>query len=166
MEQLAQRLQAFNNRIGRAVSWLTLAMVLVTFLVVVLRYAFNLGWIWLQESVTYMHALVFMLGSAYTLGENEHVRVDILYNRFSERGRAWVNCIGTLFLLVPFCGLILFTGWDYVDSAWAVHEGSPQAGGLDGVYLLKTVILVMPVLLLLQGLTNFLQQLTILTRRT
>ena len=166
MEQLAQRLQAFNNRIGRAVSWLTLVMVLVTFLVVVLRYVFNLGWIWLQESVTYMHALVFMLGAAYTLGEDEHVRVDILYNRFSERGRAWVNCLGILLLLVPFCGLILFTSWDYVASAWSVHEGSPQAGGLAGVYLLKTVILVMPVLLLLQGLAHFLQQLTILTRRT
>ncbi|MBL4623427.1 MAG: TRAP transporter small permease subunit [Immundisolibacteraceae bacterium] len=163
MEQLAQRLHTFNNLIGRGVSWLTLAMVLVTFLVVVLRYAFDLGWIWLQESVTYMHALVFMLGAAYTLGENEHVRVDILYNRFTDRGRAWVNCLGIVFLLVPFCSLILFTSWDYVESAWAVTEGSPQAGGLDGVYLLKTIILVMPVLLLLQGLAHFLQQLAVLT---
>ena len=165
MNRIADGLRAFNVWIGKAVSWLTLVMVLITFTIVLLRYGFDLGWIWLQESVTVMHALVFMLGAAYTLADDEHVRVDIVYNRLSKQSRAWVNCLGVLLLLVPFCLLIMITGWDYVVSAWAVREGSPQAGGLPGVYLLKTVILVMPALLLLQGLSTLLQQLPLLFSR-
>lgn len=165
MSRLAAGLEAFNRWVGRVVSWLTLAMVVTTFVVVLLRYGFDLGWIWLQESVTVMHALVFMLGAAYTLADDEHVRVDILYNRFGPRSRALVNCLGVVLLLVPFCLLILITGWDYVVSAWAVREGSPQAGGLPGVYLLKSIILLMPVLLLLQGVSIFLQQLPLLMNR-
>ena len=165
MNRIATGLQAVNSWIGKAVSWLTLVMVVVTFVVVLLRYGFDLGWIWLQESVTYMHAVVFMLGAAYTLADDEHVRVDIFYNRYGERGRAWVNCLGVLFLLVPFCLLILISGWDYVVSAWVVHEGSPQAGGLPGVYLLKSIILIMPLLLLLQGASMFLQHLPLLFSR-
>jgi len=165
MNRIAMGLRAFNVWIGQTVSWLTLSMVIVTFGIVLLRYGFDLGWIWLQESVTVMHALVFMLGAAYTLADDEHVRVDIIYNRLSERGRAWVNCLGVLLLLVPFCLLILITSWDYVTSAWAVHESSPQAGGLPGVYLLKSVILIMPVLLLLQGLSMLLQRLPLLFGR-
>lgn len=165
MKRIADGLRAFNVWVGHTVSWLTLAMVLVTFTIVLLRYGFDLGWIWLQETVTVMHALVFMLAAAYTLADDEHVRVDIVYNRMTKRARAWVNCLGVLFLLVPFCLLILITGWDYVVSAWAVQEGSPQAGGLPGVYLLKTIILVMPTLLLLQGLSTLLQQLPLLFGR-
>jgi TRAP-type mannitol/chloroaromatic compound transport system permease small subunit len=138
--------------IGEAVAWVSLAMVLVTFLVVVLRYAFDAGSIALQESVTYMHAILFMLAIAYTLGRGGHVRVDIFYQRMGPRGRAWVDLIGTLTLLIPVCLLILWLGWDYVAASWAVGEGSREAGGLPGVYLLKTLILAMPVLLLLQGI--------------
>lgn len=165
MNRIAASLEAINGWIGRTVSWLTLAMVIVTFVIVLLRYGFDLGWIWLQESVTVMHALVFMLGAAYTLADDEHVRVDIFYGRLDERGRAWVNCLGVCFLLVPFCLLILISGWDYVVSAWAVREGSPQAGGLPGVYLLKSIILIMPVLLILQGASMFLRQLPLLLNR-
>lgn len=165
MNRIAASLEAINSWIGRTVSWLTLAMVIVTFVIVLLRYGFDLGWIWLQESVTVMHALVFMLGAAYTLADDEHVRVDIFYGRLDKRGRAWVNCLGVCFLLVPFCLLILISGWDYVVSAWAVREGSPQAGGLPGVYLLKSIILIMPVLLLLQGASLFLRQLPLLLNR-
>lgn len=165
MKSLATWLSRFNVWVGQTVSWLTLVMVLITFAVVVLRYGFNLGWIWLQESVTYMHALVFMLGAAYTLADDEHVRVDIIYNRLGERARAWVNCLGVVLLLVPFCLLIILGSWDYVVSAWAVREGSPQAGGLPGVYLLKTIILIMPGLLLLQGLSLLLRQLPLLWGR-
>jgi TRAP-type mannitol/chloroaromatic compound transport system permease small subunit len=165
MNKLAGWLQAFNTWVGQAISWLTLAMVLTTFVVVVLRYGFDLGWIAMQESITVMHALVFMLGAAYTLADDEHVRVDIFYSRFGVKGRAGVNCCGVLFLLMPFCLLILITGWDYVASAWRVHEGSSQAGGLPGVYLVKSVILIMPVLLLLQGLAIFLKHLSVLLPR-
>ena len=111
--------------LGQASAWLSLLMVLVTFLVVVLRYAFDQGSIALQESVTYMHASLFMLAIAYTLGRDGHVRVDILYQRLSQRGRAWVDLAGTLLLLVPVCLLILWLGWDYVLQVLAPARGLP-----------------------------------------
>lgn len=150
--RLARGIDGTIRLIGEVVAWLALAMVLVTFLVVVLRYAFDLGSIALQESVTYMHASLFMLAIAYTLGRGGHVRVDIFYQRMGPRGRAWVDLLGTLALLIPVCVLIAWLGFDYVASSWAVGEGSREAGGLPGVYLLKTLILLMPALLLLQGL--------------
>jgi TRAP-type mannitol/chloroaromatic compound transport system permease small subunit len=149
--RLARALDRLADLTGLAVSWLTLAMVLLTFAVVVLRYVFDTGWIAMQESVTYLHAVVFMLGAAYTLRRNGHVRVDIFYRRHGRRGQAWVDLLGTLLLLLPTSVFIFWISWRYVADAWAVHEGSREAGGLPGVYLLKTLILIMPALLLLQG---------------
>lgn len=159
MRSLVSLLDALIEWIGRAVAWLTLGMVLVTFLVVLLRYVFDLGWIAMQESVTYMHALVFMLGAAYTLKHDGHVRVDIFYRTFSPRTRAWVDLFGVLVLLLPTCGFILWVGWDYVASSWSVSEGSREAGGLPGVFLLKGLILLMPALLILQGIASALRDL-------
>ena len=136
---------------GRAVAWLTLAMTLLSFGIVVLRYGFNQGWIWLQESVTYLHAAVFMLGAAWTLQTDDHVRVDILYRERSARYKAAVNLAGTVLFLVPVSVLLLAVGWDYVAASWATREVSREAGGLPLVWLLKTLILALPVLLLLQS---------------
>lgn len=148
--------------LGQLVSWLTLGMVLTLFGIVLMRYFFNTGSIALQESVMVMHALVFMLGAAYTLQHDGHVRVDIFYQHWSPRTRAWVNNLGILLFLVPVCVMILVMSWDYVNSAWAVRETSREAGGLGGVYLLKSVILLMAGLLLLQGLAQFLHNLLII----
>lgn len=136
---------------GRAVSWLTLAMVILTFAVVVLRYGLNQGWIWLQESVTYLHAMVFMIATAWAFQVDEHVRVDIFYRDRSARYKAWVNLLGTLIFLLPFSVFLLLIGWDYVLASWAAMEGSREAGGLPLVYLLKSLILVLPALLLVQS---------------
>ena len=149
--RIAESLDRSVRWLGQTTAWLSLVMVLATFLVVVLRYAFDQGSIALQESVTYLHATLFMLAIPYTLGRNAHVRVDILYQRLSRRGRAWVDLLGTLLLLVPMCLLILWLGWDYVLQSWHLREGSREAGGLGGVYLLKSLILILPTLLLLQG---------------
>lgn len=135
---------------GRSVSWLLLAMVLVTFTIVVLRYGFNLGWIWLQETVVYMHSAVFLLAVAWAFQADEHVRVDIFYRDKSPRHKAWVNLLGTLLFVVPFSVYLLSMGWNYVSSSWAVFEGSREAGGLNFVYILKSLMLALPVLLLLQ----------------
>ena len=142
---------ALNERVGRLAAWGTLAMVAVTFAIVVLRYLFNLGWIAMQESVTYLHATVFMLGAAYTLKHDGHVRVDIVYQKLSPRGRAWIDLLGTLLLLLPFCLFLLWVSWDYVASSWALHEGSRDSGGLPWLYLLKTLIPAMALLLVVQG---------------
>jgi TRAP-type mannitol/chloroaromatic compound transport system permease small subunit len=138
------------SSVGTGVSWLLLVLVLVTFSVVILRYGFNLGWIWLQELIVYLHSAVFLLAAAWAFQADEHVRVDIFYRGKSPRHQAWVNLLGTMLLVVPFSIYLLWVGWGYVSASWQVLEGSREAGGLDFVYLLKTLMLLLPVLLLLQ----------------
>ena len=137
--------------IGRAVSWLTLSMVVLTFAIVVLRYGLNQGWIWLQESVTYLHAMVFMMAAAWAFQADQHVRVDIFYRDRSPHYKAWVNLLGTLIFLLPFSIFLLIIAWDYVAASWSAMESSREAGGLPLVYLLKSLILVLPALLLIQS---------------
>lgn len=163
---LATVIDTINDSVGRAVSWLTLLMVVVTFLIVLLRYVFDIGWIAMQESVTYMHALVFMAGAAFTLKHQGHVRVDIFYRKFGDRGRAWVDLLGGLLLLLPVALFIAWVSWDYVAVSWEVLEGSREAGGLPGVFLLKTLMLVMPVLLVLQALAGIARDLLIIRGRS
>ncbi len=151
MEKISQLIEQLSEWTGRLVAWLSFAMVIVTFLVVVLRYAFDIGFIALQESITFMHAMLFMLGAAYTLRHEGHVRVDIFYRCFGERGRAWVDLLGVLLLLLPVTLFISWVSWDYVAPSWEQLEGSREAGGLPGVFLLKSVIPLMALLLLLQG---------------
>ena len=152
--QFTDVLERINVLVGRIVAWLTLIMVFVTFVIVVMRYLFDSGWIWLQESVTWMHAAVFMLAAAYTLAREEHVRVDIFYRRFSPRGRALVDAAGTLLLLIPVAVFIIFESWDYVMFSWRIHESSAEAGGLIYPFpsILKSMIQAMSVMLLMQGM--------------
>ena len=152
LERFAVRVDRLNAVIGRTAGWLTVAMVVVTCVVVIARYFFDTGWIWLQESVTWMHALVFMLAAAWTLGLDEQVRVDVFYRDMPPRRRAMVDLAGVLLLLIPFCLFLLIVSWDYVAASWRIGEASREAGGLPGLFLLKSVMLVMPVLLILQGL--------------
>ncbi len=154
LERVAWLFEQINEWSGRAVSWLSLFMVLVTFTVVVLRYVFDLGWIWLQESVTFMHGALFLIGAAYTLKHEGHVRVDIFFQRFSPQRQALVDLLGSLLLLMPVCLFIFSVSWDYVAQSWALREGSREAGGLDGVYLFKSLILMMAALLLIQGVAT------------
>lgn len=162
LRQFVSLSNALNEAVGRSIAWLTLSMVVVTFAVVLLRYLFNVGWIALQESITVMHALVFMLGAAYTLRHEGHVRVDIFYRKWGPRGRAWVDLLGSLLLLLPVCVFIMAISWDYVLSSWALLEGSREAGGLPGVFLLKSIIPLMAALLLLQGLAQAARALLVL----
>jgi len=147
-------IKSFVEWSGRLVSWLSLAMVMVTFIVVTLRYAFDTGSIALQESITYLHASIFLVGAAWTLQQDAHVRVDIFYTKFNREVRAWIDLIGSLFLLLPVMVFISWVSWEYVTESWAVHEGSREAGGLAGVFLLKTLILVFTGLLMLQGIVQ------------
>ncbi len=165
MEKISRFCDSVSEWTGRGIAWLTLLMVIITFAVVVLRYLFDIGWIAMQESVTYLHAMVFLLGAAYTLKHEGHVRVDIFYHRFGPRGKALVDMLGTLFLLLPVCLFILFASWDYVADSWAYRETSSEPGGLPWVYLLKTTLLLMPLLLVLQGISQLLRALLVLSGR-
>ena len=162
MQQLNRLLDTFAEWTGRLVAWLALLLVLVTFSVVVLRYAFNIGSIGLQESILYLHASLFLLTGAYTLKQDAHVRVDIFYRDLSADNKAWVDLLGALFLLLPVCLFIGWVSWDYVASAWSVREGSRETGGLPYVYLLKSLIPLGIILLALQGLSQVLASLVTL----
>ncbi|MFP4137539.1 MAG: TRAP transporter small permease subunit [Halomonas sp.] len=161
---LLRHLDALTEAVGRATAWLVLAMMAVQFAIVMMRYVFGVHSIVLQESVMYMHAMVFMLGAAWTLRHDGHVRVDIFYRRRSPRGRAAVDLFGTLFLLLPVSLFILVGSLGYVGGSWAILERSPD-GGLPAVFLLKSLILVMAALLLLQGIAQLIRQALILKGR-
>lgn len=165
LQRLAQRIDRWQRRLGETVAWLTLLMVGVTFAVVALRYVFDVGWIAVQESVIWMHACVLLLTMGYTLALDQHVRVDVFYQKFSVRGQAWVNLLGVVFLLWPTAGLIGFGSFDYVAASWQVAEGSSQAGGLPGLFLLKSLLPVAATLLAIQGLSMALNSLLILLKR-
>lgn len=155
----------FTEVTGRIVSWLTLLMVGMVVAVVIMRYFLELGSIALQESVTYLHATVFMLGLAFTLKHGGHVRVDIFYRQFSARRKAMVNLFGGVFFLMPVCLLIFISSWDYVLSSWAIAETSAENNGLPFIYLLKTLMLIMPVTLILQGIAEILRSALVVAGR-
>ena len=154
MNALINNLERFIDWTGRSVSWLTLFMVIITFIVVVLRYAFDIGWIALQESVTYLHAMVFLIGASWAMQQEAHVRVDIFYSRMTARNKALVDLVGSIFMLLPVMLFITWVSWEYVIDSWDVLEGSREAGGLPAVFLLKTLILVMSAMLIMQGLVQ------------
>lgn len=160
--RISASIDALNERLGRMIAWLVLGMVIITFAVVVMRYGFDFGRIAIQETVTYFHAIAFMLAIAYTFKEDAHVRVDIFYGRMSERGQAWVNLLGSIFLLMPFCVYLLMTSSGYTLRSWQLLEGSAEAGGLPLVFILKTLIPSMAILLLLQAIATVCKALIIL----
>jgi TRAP-type mannitol/chloroaromatic compound transport system permease small subunit len=142
-----------NEIIGRGIAWLTLAMVLIGFVVVMLRYVFSIGFVWMQESYVWLHGVIFMLAAGYTLLHDGHVRVDIFYRTASIRAKAWIDLFGSVVLLLPVLVLVWLQALPYVLDSWARLEQSREAGGLPGLFLLKSVILVFCVTLGLQALS-------------
>jgi TRAP-type mannitol/chloroaromatic compound transport system permease small subunit len=158
-------LDSASERLGKSLSWLVLAMMLIQFLIVVLRYIFSFNSIPMQESVMYMHAVVFMLAAAWTLKHDGHVRVDIFYRAMSPRRKALVDLLGTVFLLLPVMIFVILTSLGYVSKSWRIFEGSPDTGGVQGVFLLKTLIPVFASLMILQGLVETVKNVYVLTGR-
>lgn len=159
MRAIADIIDAFNEHTGRVLSWLALAMVLLQFAVVVGRYVFGVGAIFYQELIIYFHAFLFMLAASYTLKRDGHVRVDVLYREASPRRKAMVNLLGSLFLLIPVCILIIWIAWPYVQSSWAIRERSMETSGIPLVYILKTTIIAFAVMVGLQGVSMVIRSL-------
>ena len=157
-----QWVDRFTESCGRLLAWLAVLMMLAIAAVVVFRYGLETGSIALQESITYMHASLFMLGLAFTLKHDGHVRVDIFYQRFSARQRAWVNSLGGIIFLLPLCLFIVAISIDFVGQSWQVHEVSSEPGGIPAVFLLKTLIPLMAINLALQGLVEVLRNALVL----
>jgi TRAP-type mannitol/chloroaromatic compound transport system permease small subunit len=153
LASLARIIDVVNERIGRTIAWAALAMVVVQFTIVVMRYVFGFGSILMQESVIYLHAVLFMIGSGYTLLHDGHVRLDIFYRDASIRTKALVDLWGSIGLLIPVTVLIWWFSWPYVAASWKVLEGSRETSGIHAVFLLKTVILVFAALMFVQGIS-------------
>ncbi|MFA5630039.1 MAG: TRAP transporter small permease subunit [Porticoccaceae bacterium] len=156
---LYRGLDCITELTGKCIIWLTLLVVINTCVVVALRYFFSGGSIAIQESLTYIHATLFMLAMGYALKHGSHVRVDIFYRNFTPRTQALVDVLGALLCLLPLSVLIFVMSWDYVMASWAVHEVSTEGGGIKGVYLLKTLMLLLPVTLIIQGVAELLKNL-------
>lgn len=152
--RLTNGIDRFTDLTGRIVSWLSVAMVLVVLTVVVTRYFLQVGSIALQESVTYLHATIFLLGIGYTLRHGGHVRVDIFYRQFSDRRKAIVDLVGGVLFLLPVSGLIFYSSWDYVLASWSIRETSAENEGIPLIFLLKTLMLLMPATLFIQGVAE------------
>ena len=164
LRAFVQIVDAFTDLCGRLLSWLVLFMAVLTTCVVVLRYGFDIGSIATQETVTYMHGCVFLLGAAYALKEGAHVRVDIFYRYFSARTRAWVDSLGGIVFLLPLCAFILASSWGYVSESWGMRESSAEPGGIPAVYLLKTLTPLMAINLALQGIAEILRNALVLVQ--
>lgn len=162
MSALADRIDRFTGAIGRGVAWLALLVVLVQFALVVARYAFGLGSIWLSETVIYAHAALFLLAAAWTLSANGHVRVDVFYAHAAPRTRAWVDLAGALALLMPFALTLIWLSAPYAARSWAILEGSREASGLPLVFALKTLIPVFAAMMALQGVAQAIRALAAL----
>jgi len=147
-----RRVDALNDWIGRTSAWLTLGCVLTCFAVVVLRYAFGIGFPWMQELYVWQHAAVFMAGAGYTMLHRGHVNVDVLYGRMSPRGKAWVDILGTLVFLFPWLAVVAVTSAPFVLSSWSIREASSTASGMPAVYLLKSLLWLFCLVLFVQGL--------------
>jgi TRAP-type mannitol/chloroaromatic compound transport system permease small subunit len=152
--RLADLIDRFNRAVGHVAMWCALAMVLVQFTVVLMRYLLGIGSIWAQESIVYAHAAMFMLAAAWTLQVGGHVRVDIFYAGAQPRTKAWIDLAGTLVFLVPFAIVLAWLAWPYVARSWAIFERSREASGLPLVFLLKALIPLLAVLLGLQGVAQ------------
>jgi TRAP-type mannitol/chloroaromatic compound transport system permease small subunit len=151
---VADRIDRLTGATGRGAAWLCLVIVALQFALVVARYLFGLGSIWLTETVLYAHGALFLLTAAWTLQAGGHVRVDIFYAEASPRRKALIDFLGALFLLLPFCAVLLVLSVPYAARSWAILERSQEVSGLPFVYLLKTLIPLFAVLLALQGVAQ------------
>lgn len=167
---MSSALQKLIDRVsevtGNAVAWLTLLMVIVTFVIVIMRYTFDAGLIWLQESLIWLHAIVFMVGAAYTLKHESHVRVDVFYRSMSARSQAWVDLVGVLLFLLPLCLFLAYKAFGFAAISWSMHEASREPGGLPYpvLPLVKSVLIIMPVTVAMQGVSLLLKAVATLQR--
>ncbi len=154
LENFVNFVDSLSDKIGHLVGWMTTLMVLVVFYDTVMRYAFNVGNVALQELEWHLFAIVFLLGAAYTLKDDGHVRVDILYVNLSKKTKAWIDFLGVFVLLIPFSVMVILSTRGFIMNSWAVREVSPDPGGLPAYYIIKSMIPLGFSLLIVQGLSE------------
>jgi TRAP-type mannitol/chloroaromatic compound transport system permease small subunit len=154
LEKFVNFVDSLSDKIGHFVGWMTTLMVLIVFYDTVMRYAFNKGNVALQELEWHLFAIVFLLGAAYTLKDQGHVRVDILYVSLSKKTKAWIDFLGVFVFLIPFSVMVILSTKGFIMNSWAIREISPDPGGLPARYILKTMIPIGFSLLIVQGLSE------------
>ena len=164
MQKISKNLDAISELTGRICSWFVAVMVMVTCVVVIMRYGLDMGSVLLQDVVLYLHGGLFLLGSAFALKRGAHVRVDIFYRSFSDIRKAWVDLLGNIIFLQPVCWIILFFSWGFVEPSWRNMEGSPEPDGLPFVYVQKSLLIALAVLLGLQSLSEIFKSLVTIKR--
>ncbi|MGC2219502.1 MAG: TRAP transporter small permease subunit [Pseudolabrys sp.] len=165
MTAVADRIDRLTSALGRAAAWLALVVVLLQFALVVARYLFGLGSVWLTETVIYAHAALFMLAAAWTLQVGGHVRVDIFYADASAHTKALIDLVGALFLLLPFMVVLVWLSIPYAARSWSILEHSQEASGLPVVFVLKTLIPLFALLMALQGIAQAIRAAALLRTR-
>ena len=162
LKKISQFIDAINEKIGLGVSWLTSLMVLTVVYDVIMRYGFKKGNIAVQEMEWHLFAVIFLIGAAYSLKKDAHVRVDIIYTSLSTKKKAWIDMLGTFIFLVPFSIIIIYSSRGFIESSWALSEVSPDPGGLPARYTLKAMIPLGFVLILLQGISQAIKNLLVI----
>lgn len=162
---VVRTIDSINEWVGSGVKWLTLLLVLITVYDVLMRYVFRAGSIYIQESEWHLFAANFMLAAGWTLLNDGHVRVDLIYTRLSDKKKAWIDLFGSIVFLLPYCMLVIWAAWPFVADSWSILEGSPDPGGLPALYLLKTVIPVAFLLLGIQAISQAVKNFFILAGR-
>ena len=163
LAQLSKFIDRFNTIIGYLSAFFVFSMVIVVFTVVVLRYGFNIGFIWMQEVYVWLHSFVFMLGAGFTYLANEHVRIDVFYREASKKYKAIVDLLGNIFLLLPFLYIIWKYSYPFVYRSFLMNEVSREAGGMPALYILKSAILWFCIVLFLQLISNVIKSILTLT---
>jgi len=163
LKKISRFIDALNEKTGLFAAWLTTFMVVTVVYDVVMRYGFKKGNIAVQEMEWHIFAVVFLIGAAYSLKKDAHVRVDILYTKLSAKKRAWIDLLGTFIFLIPFSIMVIYSTTNFIESSWAVREVSPDPGGLPGRYILKAMIPTGFVLLILQGISQAIKNLLVIT---
>ena len=162
---LSRKIDALNRGVGVAASWLTTVLMLLVCLNVFTRYALDITWIGAKELEWHLFAAIFLFGAAWTLQDDEHVRVDLIYARLGPKAQAAINLAGSLLLLIPFCVLVIWVSLPFIEQSWLDAETSPDDGGLPARYLIKACIPAGFVFLLLQGVSLAIRSLLTLIGR-
>ena len=156
LNKLIRLLERINLIIGKTVAWATLAMVVIINYIIIQRAIFHQGSIAIQESVNYFHAILILFGIAYTYQRSRHVNVDILYNYFTKKTQKAIKLVSIAFITIPVSLALIYFTYDYALHAWQIKEGSREAGGLPYLYLIKLALCIMPILLLIESVHQFL----------
>ncbi len=163
LAQISKYIDRFNTFVGYLCAFFVFSMVIVVFTVVVLRYGFNIGFIWMQEVYVWLHSFIFMLGAGFTYLVNEHVRIDVFYREASKKYKAIVDLLGNIFLLLPFLYIIWSYSYPFVYRSFLMGEVSREAGGMPALYILKSAILWFCLVLFIQLISNVIKSLQTLT---